>query len=853
MLPKNVSTDSLKQTTRNATADLIRKFYDPNNEGQVETHRQKRKQTREGSSQSEVPVLDIIDGIVVTDDSRYIGYVEVKPVNFTELTVAQQSRAIDSYKSLFKNGPRNMQFFILSDTSNPQAIIRNAKQKCKSQDNQTIQSTLKDYIVHIKKLGSGSSVSRRFFIAFEYDPSMTNGRTNDKQEIVQSMREMRAHIESVLRSCGNVCNTTENRTNATAEFLYGYYNRLSSKKEPFVDRYNHVMTDFKQFNERYGLNKEPSFADVLAPKGLKFINRNCIYQDGLYYGYIGLNGDKWPERVIAGKWIECLYWDVRVDVVILSKRLPHDLTMISLRQMNRMTKQTAYEKAQKGNIEGRDNAIARLQHNTVIANALSSGEELSDVGIVLVVKATTKRQLGITMREILKDLKDMQLEGIESFLTAEDYYRMTSPFLCFTKPFGMIKHNTLSCDLATTYMYTSFELYDQSGFVLGINSNDSLVAINNFNRDYFANANTLLLGKSGAGKTFTLQLIAGRMFLTGIRCFFIIPKKGYEYKRGCVAHAGTYVHLVPGSADCLNILAIRPEGQLDRTMVGDEVLVKKGSLLAKKVNNIIMWISLHLSDDRISLKEFNALNTQLYRLYAEFGITDDDNSIYENIQTKTLKKMPIIGDMCNLFKSDPLLDRICDLLQPYISGNCSNMNGQTNVDLDNNYIVFDVDEDLIGDALLPAFLYLAFDHVYSEVKEKDKSKDAIILDEVWKMMTNKDCAKQVQNAIKLVRGYGGCTLIATQELSDFLNSGDNFGKSVLNNTEIRIILGMKELDLDLVRDTLKITQPEYDSIIKFDQGTALLLTNKARITVRMEASKAEFDNYNTDVDQRLST
>ena len=91
----------------------------------------------------------------------------------------------------------------------------------------------------------------------------------------------------------------------------------------------------------------------------------------------------------------------------------------------------------------------------------------------------------------------------------------------------------------------------------------------------------LIMGVAGAGKTFTEQLIGRRMFLNGTRCFFLIPKKGHEYLPGCESVDGTYIKLRPGSTDCINIMEIRPEGEIDRSVLNDDAIVSNDNLLAK--------------------------------------------------------------------------------------------------------------------------------------------------------------------------------------------------------------------------------------------------------------------------------
>ena len=75
---------------------------------------------------------------------------------------------------------------------------------------------------------------------------------------------------------------------------------------------------------------------------------------------------------------------------------------------------------------------------------------------------------------------------------------------------------------------------DENGILLGVNQhNNSLVIVDIFNSRTYKNANMVLLGTSGAGKTFTLQLVALRMRRKGTQVFIIAPLKGHEFLRAC--------------------------------------------------------------------------------------------------------------------------------------------------------------------------------------------------------------------------------------------------------------------------------------------------------------------------------
>ena len=119
-------------------------------------------------------------------------------------------------------------------------------------------------------------------------------------------------------------------------------------------------------------------------------------------------------------------------------------------------------------------------------------------------------------------------------------------------------------------MFTSFEMSDDSGVLLGINRhNNSLCVVDLFNTRVNKNANVTLLGTSGAGKTFTMQLLALRMRMRGIQCYILAPLKGHEFKRACAAVGGTYIKISPGSTNCINVMEIQRTLSPERDLINE--------------------------------------------------------------------------------------------------------------------------------------------------------------------------------------------------------------------------------------------------------------------------------------------
>ena len=97
---------------------------------------------------------------------------------------------------------------------------------------------------------------------------------------------------------------------------------------------------------------------------------------------------------------------------------------------------------------------------------------------------------------------------------------------------------------------------------------------------------------------------------------------------------------------------------------------------------------------------------------------------------------------------------------------------------------------------------------------------------------------------------GGGVLVATQDLNDFFSLEDGkYGRGILNNCKIKIILNLEEEEAQRVQSVLKLTDAEIDNITRFERGSALIVTNSNNVTVDMRCSEEEKDLITTDRDE----
>lgn len=236
------------------------------------------------------------------------------------------------------------------------------------------------------------------------------------------------------------------------------------------------------------------------------------------------------------------------------------------------------------------------------------------------------------------------------------------------------------------------------------------------------------------------------------------------------------------------------------------------------------------------------LEVELTKMYYDFGITKDNKSLYNSDGTK--KIMPIIGDIYDRCAEISELSQICRVLKKYITGPCSNMNAQTNIDLDNEYIVFDVDKRHINPKLLPSFILIVTNLVSQLMMQSRLKQDVLFMDEIWNIIKYKTAGDLILETVKVIRGYGGSIIPITQDINDYMGSA--CGKSILSNTAIKLIMYLEPTEAKRVANELNLSESDVNRITHFTQGEAMFISSKIKEVIYIQASEKEDREFTTD-------
>lgn len=811
----------------------------------------KRKPEKLSFTQDFIPIKNLEHGIIETTDGRYIKILEIEPINFMLRSEEEQYEIICSFASWLKISPVHLQFKSITRKADSDKHIAMLRKETETEESEQCKKLSEGYIRLIKDVGSREALTRRFFLIFRYEELRRN-ENSDYGQICSTLLTAEQNARAYFMQCGNNILQPKDPDEATAEILYMFFNRRSCVEEPFHSRVDRIVLDtMAAKNKVIGIDPIPHIrmAHFIAPRGIDLTHRNYIIMDGLYYSFLYIKGNGYPNKVRAGWMSSLINAGEGIDVDVFLRRENRSKTIDKVAQRIRLNRTKL--KSMQDTSTDYEELAGSIQAGYFIKQGIANyNEDLFYMSVFVTVSARTYEELMWRKQQMTDMLKSMDMYVSDCSFQQEDALRTVMPFLQISlKLEKKSKRNVLTSGAASTYMFTSFEMSDDTGVLLGINRhNNSLCIVDLFDTKKNKNANLNLLGTSGAGKTFTMQLLALRMRMRGIQCYIIAPIKGHEFRRACNRIGGQFIKIAPGSPHCINIMEIRHTISPEMELIDELDYSEMDSLLAQKIQQLMIFFSLLIPD--MTNEEEQMLDEALIRTYGKFGITHDNDSVYEdrNAVPPKMKAMPILGDLHEELQKNEMTKRIAIIVSRFVTGSAQSFNQQTNVDLSNKYIVLDLSE--LKGKLLPVGMMIALDYVWDKIKSDRTKKKAIMIDEIWQLIgagSNRMAAEFCLEIFKVIRGFGGAAISATQDLSDFFGLEDGrYGRAIINNSKNKIILNLEPDEAEFVRDTLKLTKTEIRSITRFERGEALICSNNSKVPVIIKASKEEQEMITTD-------
>lgn len=539
----------------------------------------------------------------------------------------------------------------------------------------------------------------------------------------------------------------------------------------------------------------------------------------------------YPREVAAG-WLQpLLSHPGRVDVSLHVEPIDPATAADRLKKQLGKMESSRRSTAEHGRLADPQVEVATEDAYDLSARVARGEGRLFRLGLYFTVHASSERDLidevsalRSLAASLLLDAKPTTYRSLQGWVTTLpmglDLIRMTRTFdtsaLSAAFPFT-------SPDLPppdpTSFAAPSGVLY---GYNLG---SQGLVHWDRFALD---NHNAVILGRSGAGKSYLVKLEALRSLYRGVDIAIIDPED--EYARLAHAVGGTYIPL--GSTDIhLNPLDLpihtRPDGR--RTAPADALT--RRSLFLHTLLSVLFGQTLNAEERAV-------LDQAITAAYQRAGITDD-------ARTWT-RQAPLLGDLRNTLAhlgADSGRE-LANRLHPYVDGAFSGLfNAPTSTAPEGHLLVFSLRS--LPDELKPAGTLLTLDAVWRRISNPALRRPRLcVVDEAWLLMQEKAGAEFLFRMAKASRKHWAGLTVATQDVGDVL--GSELGKAVIANAATQILLRQAPQAIDEIVRTFALSEGERQFLLSADRGQGLLSTGTQRTALQAIASETEHQLITTD-------
>lgn len=402
--------------------------------------------------------------------------------------------------------------------------------------------------------------------------------------------------------------------------------------------------------------------------------------------------------------------------------------------------------------------------------------------------------------------------------------------------------------VANLYPFSFSGKTDENGFYLGRDKFGSNIIVDFDKRsDDKTNANALILGNSGQGKSYLLKLILTNLRESGKSIICLDPETEYAdltknlggAAGSCEVNAqsaartprikgvdGVYIDLMSGEY-IINVL--EPKSWDDGTSI-DEDAPQAFKCKTKLSQHISFLRDFFRSYKDFSDREIDTIELLLIKLYEKFGISDNTDW---NVMKPT--DFPILSDFYELIEAEyksfnpkekglytaENLQNICLGLHSICVGAESKFfDGYTNI-TDSRFITFGVKGLLqasknIRNALL--FNVLA----YMSEQLLTKGNTVASIDEFYLFLTNLTAVEYIRNFMKRVRKKESAVILASQNIEDFLvENVRELTKPLFSIPTHQFLFSPGTIEARFYMDALQVEASEYDLIRCSRRGTCL--------------------------------
>jgi len=457
---------------------------------------------------------------------------------------------------------------------------------------------------------------------------------------------------------------------------------------------------------------------------------------------------------------------------------------------------------------------------TLRDNLQQAQERLFEVGLYLTMYASTKEELDKVEGEVRGILDSKLVYTKPALFQQEQGFRTTLPLALDELN---VTNKLNSSPLSSIFPFVSFDLSSDRGILYGINRHNSSLIL--FDRFSLENYNSVVFAKSGSGKSYAVKLEILRSLMFDTDVIVIDPEREYEYL--AQATGGKLFNISLSSEHHINPFDLPP-------VKDDE---NPSDILRSNIINLVGLFRIMLGG--LTPEEDAIVDRAISETYALKDISGDADF--------TGVEPPLLSDFENVLSGMEGSASLVQRLSKYTRGTWAGfLNQPTNVDINNQFIVFSVRD--MEDELKPVAMYIVMHYIWNAVRRELK-KRLLIIDEAWWMMKSEDTASFLFSLAKRGRKYFLGVATITQDVEDFLRSP--YGRPILTNSSMQLLLKQSPTTVDVLQKTFNLTDEEKYLLLESGVGEGLFFAGLKHVAIKVVASYTEDQIITSDPSQLL--
>jgi type IV secretory pathway VirB4 component len=563
----------------------------------------------------------------------------------------------------------------------------------------------------------------------------------------------------------------------------------------------------EEIPERVFETPEITVKDVIAPSSIVLRPGHLIIGERYLKSFFIFS---YP-RYLATAWLSpVINLNVPMDISIHINPYSSEIVLKQLRKKITEVLAEIQEREEKGLIRDPQLETAYRDLEELREKLITAQERMFKIGVYLTIYGNSEKELK-DIENVLRSIFESKLIYIKptSFKQKEGFHSSI--------PYGLDQIQALTplntAPLSSIFPFVSLDLSSNEGILYGINRhNNSLILFDRFSLE---NANEVIFGKSGSGKSYFVKLEILRSLMQGIEVIVIDPEN--EYKMLTDAVGGSFLNISLASPHHINPFDLPTPREDERPE----------DVLRSNVINLVGLMRIMLGG--LTPEEDAIMDRALTEVYAAKDITPSTNPAFWK------ERVPIMEDLEKVLEGMEGAESLVRRIRKFTKGTFAQFfNQRTNVTMDRPLVVFGIRD--MEDELRPIATFIIMRYIWNKVRSELK-KRILVIDEAWWIMKEEDGASFLYGICKRGRKYWLGVTTITQDVGDFMKS--TYGQPIITNSSICILFKQSPATIDIVQKTFNLTDEEKYLLLETEVGEGIFFAGQKHVLMKVVASYTE--------------